>query len=340
MINAERLKLHSNQEEAAGVSDRTIHLEHRVATAEIGMRVDQAAAVVWSDYSRSRLTDWIREGALRVDASRVKPNYRLREGQQLELRARLQDRPDAPDAEAMALDVLYQDDEVIVVDKPAGRVVHPGSGNTEGTLVNGLLHHDPSLATLPRAGLIHRLDKDTSGCLVVARTPLAHRVLVDALKHRRVGRRYLAVIWGEMIAGGSVDAPLGRHPVDRRRQIVRNDGRSARTHYRIHQRLTSATLLSVRLETGRTHQIRVHMQHIGYPLIGDPTYGRRGSPAGLTSRQREVWRRFPRQALHAWQLEFEHPVSGAMVRAEAPIPEDLSRLIDALKPDPGAPVDE
>lgn len=339
MINAERLKRHSIQEKPAIATDRTIQLEHVVGGDEAGRRVDQVAAAVWSEYSRSRLTEWIREGALRVDDSAVKPNFRLREGQRMELRTRLRDRPDTPDAESMPLALVYEDDEVLVIDKPAGRVVHPGSGNTAGTLVNGLLHHDPGLAAIPRAGLVHRLDKDTSGCLVVARTPLAHRTLVEALKQRRIKRRYLAAVWGEMIAGGSVDAPLGRHPVDRRRQVVRNDGRTARSHYRIHQRLTGATLLSVRLETGRTHQIRVHLQHIGYPLIGDPAYGRRGSPAGLTTRQREAWRSFPRQALHAWQLEFEHPVSGDTIRAEAPLPDDLAGLIETLAPESGPQAD-
>lgn len=321
------------------MTDRTIHLEHQVAGAEAGRRVDQVAAAIWTEYSRSRLTEWIREGTLRVDESAVKPNFRLREGQQLELRAQLHDRPDTPGAEAMPLALVYQDDEVLVIDKPAGLVVHPGSGNSAGTLVNGLLHHDPGLAAIPRAGLVHRLDKDTSGCLVVARTPLAHRKLVEALKRRQVKRRYLAVVWGEMIAGGSVDAPLGRHPVDRRRQVVRNDGRPARTHYRIHQRLTGATMLSVHLETGRTHQIRVHMQHAGYPLIGDPAYGRRGSPAGLTPVQRDAWRSFPRQALHAWQLEFEHPVTGETVHAQAPVPADLTRLIETLMRETDSPDD-
>ncbi len=339
MINAERLKLHSIQENPLAVTDRDIRLDHVVSEADSGRRLDQVAASAWPEFSRSRLTEWIRAGALKVDESTAKPKLRLREGQQLVLRARLEDRPDSPEAEPMKLSVVYQDDDVLVIDKPAGLVVHPGSGNTVGTLVNGLLHHDPDLAALPRAGLVHRLDKDTSGCLVVARTPIAHRRLVEALKQRAVKRRYLAAVWGEMIAGGSVDAPLGRHPVDRRRQVVRADGRPARTHYRIQQRLAGATLLSVNLETGRTHQIRVHMQQIHYPLIGDPMYGRRGSPAGLTEAQREAWRKFPRQALHAWQLEFEHPVSGAPVRAEAPIPEDLSRLISILAPDPVAAED-
>lgn len=314
------------------MNDREIQADHRVAADDRGRRVDQVAADAWPEFSRSRLSEWIRAGSLRVDGAQVKPNFRVEEGQRLALEARLEDRPDSPEAEPMSLSLLYRDEHVLVVDKPAGLVVHPGSGNSEGTLVNGLLHHDAGLATLPRAGLVHRLDKDTSGCLVVARTPAAHRGLVEALKRREIKRRYLAAVWGEMIAGGHVDAPLGRHPVDRRRQVVRQDGRPARTHYRVHQRLAGATLLSVTLETGRTHQIRVHMQHIGYPLIGDPVYGRRGSPAGLSTAQREAWRAFPRQALHAWQLEFDHPVTGERVSAEAPIPGDLAELISMLQP--------
>lgn len=315
------------------MNDREIHAQHVVAAEDRGRRVDQVAAAAWPEFSRSRLSEWIRAGSLCVDGARVKPNFRVDEGQRLALDALLEDRPDSPAAESMALKLLYRDEHVLVVDKPAGLVVHPGSGNREGTLVNGLLHHDAGLAALPRAGLVHRLDKDTSGCLVVARTPAAHRGLVEALKRREIKRRYLAVVWGEMIAGGHVDAPLGRHPVDRRRQVVRKDGRPARTHYRVHQRLAGATLLSVTLETGRTHQIRVHMQHIGYPLIGDPVYGRRGSPAGLSMLQREAWRAFPRQALHAWQLEFEHPVTGERISSEAPVPGDLSALISMLQPE-------
>lgn len=295
-------------------------------------RVDQAAASVWPDYSRSRLAGWIRAGDLRVDGRIVKPNYRLVAGQVMDLDAVLERHDSNPEPQAMRLAILFEDADLLIIDKPAGLVVHPGSGNTEGTLVNGLLHFDPELAALPRAGLVHRLDKDTSGCLVVARTARAHTYLVQALKRRDIQRHYQALVWGRVIAGGHVDAPLGRHPVDRRRQVVRDDGRRAVTHYRVNRHLAGATLLDLKLETGRTHQIRVHMQHAGFPLVGDPMYGRRGSPSGLTEVQRAAWRAFPRQALHAARLVLEHPVSGTEVDVVSPLPDDMAGLIEILEP--------
>jgi 23S rRNA pseudouridine1911/1915/1917 synthase len=308
-----------------------IERQHTATDADAGSRVDQVAAAAWPDFSRSRLTAWIRDGRLRVGGRVVKPNHRLRVGDRLALDATLEMHATNPRAEAMTLSILFEDEQLLIVDKPAGMVVHPGSGNRDGTLVNGLLHHDPDLAALPRAGLIHRLDKDTSGCLVVARTPAAHTALVRALKRREIERHYLALVWGRLIAGGHVDAPLGRHPVDRRRQVVRPDGRRAVTHYRVARRLAGATLLDVRLETGRTHQIRVHMQHAGFPLVGDPMYGRRGCPAGLTEAQRAAWTGFPRQALHACSLRLAHPATGAPVAAQSPTPADLAALLEALK---------
>jgi 23S rRNA pseudouridine1911/1915/1917 synthase len=308
------------------------HVErcHTATEAEAGSRVDQVAASVWPDFSRSRLTRWIRDGQLRLEGRAVKPNQRLQPGDRLELDAIVDVHSTNPEAESMPLSVLFEDEHVLVVDKPAGLVVHPGSGNMDGTLVNGLLHHDPGLDALPRAGLIHRLDKDTSGCLVVARTVAAHTTMVQTLKRREIERRYLALVWGEMITGGHVDEPLGRHPVDRRRQVVRADGRRAVTHFRIERRLAAGTLLDVRLETGRTHQIRVHMQHLGFPLVGDPVYGRRGCPAGLTAAQREAWTGFGRQALHAASLRFAHPLTAEPVSVLAPVPADLAGLIETL----------
>lgn len=315
----------------AGVSEiRAVRHSWAVDPDHADQRIDQAAASVWPDYSRSRLSGWIRAGALRVDGRTVKPNYRVSIGQVLELEAEMERHDSNPEPQAMRLEMLLEDPDFLIVNKPAGLVVHPGSGNSEGTLVNGLLHFDPALASLPRAGLVHRLDKDTSGCLVVARTARAHNYLVQALKRREIHRHYQALVWGHVIAGGHVDAPLGRHPVDRRRQIVRDDGRHAVTHYRLARHLPGATLLDLKLETGRTHQIRVHMQHAGFPLAGDPVYGRRGSPAGLTDTQRDAWRRFPRQALHAIRLQLAHPVSGAVVDVAAPMPEDMAALVRIL----------
>lgn len=315
--------------------DQPVRHTWTVDSAHTDQRLDQAAAAIWPDFSRSRLAAWIRSGDLRVDGRCVKPNFRIAVGQMLQLDAVLERHDSNPEPEAMRLEILFEDPDVLVIDKPAGLVVHPGSGNTEGTLVNGLLHYDPALEALPRAGLVHRLDKDTSGCLVVARTARAHTYLVQALKRREIQRHYQALVWGRVIAGGHVDAPLGRHPVDRRRQVVREDGRRAVTHYRVNRHLAGATLLDLKLETGRTHQIRVHMQHAGFPLVGDPMYGRRGSPSGLTDAQRSAWRAFPRQALHAVRLELDHPVSGDRIDVVSALPDDMAALIEVLRPPDG-----
>lgn len=300
---------------------------------ESELRLDQLCARRWPEFSRSRLTAWIREGAVTVDGRPAKPNLRVRPGQRICVDAALERHATNPEPQSIEIPLLFQDEHVLVVDKPAGLVVHPGSGNRDRTLVNGLLALDPGLEALPRAGLVHRLDKDTSGCLVVARTTAAHAALVAALKRREIHRHYLALVWGQVIAGGRIDQPLGRHPVDRRRQVVRPDGRRAVTHYRVARRLAGATLLDVELDTGRTHQIRVHMQHAGYPLVGDPVYGRRGAPGGLDPDQRAAWQGFPRQALHAVRLEFPHPVNGSTIRVESPLPADLRDLIELLDHD-------
>ncbi|RFF27237.1 MULTISPECIES: 23S rRNA pseudouridine(1911/1915/1917) synthase RluD [unclassified Wenzhouxiangella] len=306
-----------------------VNKEERIDSIHAGQRLDAVLAQLWPEFSRSRITGWIRDGRLRVDGETVKPKLKLAGGERVALSAELEPHSELQ-PQAIELDVLVDDPAFLVVNKPPGLVVHPGSGNPDGTLVNALLHFDPGLAPLPRAGLVHRLDKDTSGCLLIARTTASHKHLVAALKQREIKRRYQALVWGEIIAGGRIDEPLGRHPVDRRRQVVRHDGRRAVTHYRVAQRLKGATLLDVELETGRTHQIRVHMAHIRYPIIGDPVYGRRGAPAGLSEAQRKAWQHFPRQALHAWQLRFAHPETGEPVEACAPVPDDMQRLIDIL----------
>ncbi len=311
----------------------SIKREVEISAEHAGRRLDQVLADCWSEFSRTRLSAWIRDGQVQVDGRQVKPRHTVSAGEVVSLRAELEAHPNNPRPEAIELDVLHQDECILIVNKPPGLVVHPGSGNPDGTLVNALLHHDPGLAPLPRAGLIHRLDKDTSGCLVIARTMKSHRFLVAAMKKRRIERHYLALVWGELIAGGTVDQPLGRHPVDRRRQVVRPDGRAAVTHYRIARRLIGATLLDVKLETGRTHQIRVHMAHIRHPIIGDPVYGQRGAPGGLTEAQRGMWREFPRQALHAARICVPHPDDGDMVEASAPMPLDFQALVEALESD-------
>lgn len=306
-----------------------VEKQERIDPAHAGQRLDAVLAELWPDFSRSRITAWIREGKLRVDGGTVKPKLRVAGGERVELVAELEAHAEL-EPQAIEIEVLIDDPAFLVVNKPAGLVVHPGSGNPDGTLVNALLHFDPGLAPLPRAGLVHRLDKDTSGCLLIARTTASHRALVAAMKRREIKRSYQALVWGELIAGGTIDEPLGRHPVDRRRQVVRPDGRRAVTHYRVAKRLEGATLLDVELETGRTHQIRVHMAHVRHPIVGDPVYGRRGAPAGLSEAQRQAWQQFPRQALHACRLRFEHPGTGEAVEAAAPVPEDMRALIDLL----------
>lgn len=302
-----------------------------VADADAGRRLDQVAVDLFPGHSRSRLGAWIRDGALRVDGLPAKPGLRLVGGETLRLDAALG--PVGDDrAEDIALSVLYQDAACLVLDKPAGLTVHPGAGQPAGTLVNALLHLDPALAALPRAGLVHRLDKDTSGALLVARTPTAHTALVAALQRREVHRDYLALVTGVVIAGDSIDAPIGRHPRDRLRKAVREDGRPARTHYRVRERLRHHSLLELALETGRTHQIRVHLAHIGLPIVGDPLYG--GGlklPRGASEALRDALRGFRRQALHAWRLRFTSPASGDEVQVEAPPPADFQALLARLR---------
>ncbi len=295
-----------------------------------GRRVDQVAVELFPEYSRARLQTWLKSGNLLIDGKKVKPSSKLQGGETFALTA-VAEPIDEVAAEAIDLDVIYVDDEVIVINKPAGLVTHPGAGNWSGTLQNALLHYDPQLAGIPRAGIVHRLDKETSGIMMVARSLQAHKKLVDALQARTVSREYQALAVGEMVAGGSVDQPIGRHPKDRKRMAVVESGKEAVTHYRVNQRFQGFTLLDVKLETGRTHQIRVHMAFIQYPLVGDPIYGgRRRVPAGLSEQTRTAVQQFPRQALHAKRLSFEHPQTGEEVCFEAPLPDDLTQLLQLL----------
>ncbi len=298
-----------------------------------GLRLDQALARALPQYSRARLQGWMESGAVLVDGRRPRAKDKVLGGEQVEVMARLEaDRRVAPQAQPLA--VVHQDRALLVINKPAGMVVHPGAGNRSHTLQNALLALDPKLAVVPRAGLVHRLDKDTSGLLVVARTPEAHARLVAALAEREVGRAYLAICSGAMTGGGTVDAPIGRHRAQRTRMAVRSDGREAVTHYRIVKRYRAHTLVRVQLETGRTHQIRVHLAHIGYPIVGDPVYaGRRRLPAGCTRALSEALSSFPRQALHAARLALTHPMTGKQLEWEAPVPDDMARLMGALEDD-------
>jgi len=298
-----------------------------------GLRLDQALARALPQYSRSRLQAWIEAGAVRVDGCAARPKDKLSGGERILVDAGL-----APDTavspETMLLRVVHEDPSLLVIDKPAGLVVHPGAGNREHTLQNGLLARDPRLAYVPRAGIVHRLDKDTSGLMVVARTPEAHTVLVTALAARAVTREYLAVCVGIMSGGGTVEQPIGRHRSLRTRMAVRSDGRAATTHFRIEERFRAHTFARISLESGRTHQIRVHLTHIGYPIVGDPVYGgRRRVPAGASPHLLAVLSAFKRQALHAARLEFVHPLSGAPVSFDAPLPPDMQALLRVLRQD-------
>ena len=300
-----------------------------VSTDLVGLRLDQAAAELFPDFSRARLQKWIRGGELTVDGRVCKPTYKLLGGEHLALTAEVEAEGEVR-PEAIPLNVLHADEDIIVIDKPAGLVVHPAAGNPDGTLQNALLHFDPGLAALPRAGIVHRLDKDTSGVMVVARSLRAHTRLVRQLQARTMSRRYRALVLGDLVAGATVDAPIGRHPRDRKRMAVVAAGRPALSHYRVLQRFGTLTWLEVALETGRTHQIRVHMRHVGHPLVGDPVYGRKPPQAGLSLEQYEAMREFPRQALHAAVLKLEHPADGRPCTFRSPLPADIRRLLDVM----------
>ncbi|HEX5339767.1 MAG TPA: 23S rRNA pseudouridine(1911/1915/1917) synthase RluD [Gammaproteobacteria bacterium] len=298
-----------------------------------GQRLDQALAQMFPDYSRSRLTQWIRDGHVTLDRRVPRPRDPVMGGQHV--RIVVVETPLAGiEPEALPLDVVHEDAALIIVNKPVGLVVHPGAGNPAGTLQNALLHRAPELINVPRCGLVHRLDKDTSGLLAVARSIEAHTRLVAALAAREFEREYEALAVGTMTGGGSVDAPIARHGADRKRMSVREDGRMAVTHYRVIKRFRAHTHISVKLETGRTHQIRVHLAHIHHPLLGDPVYGRRlAIPRDADAAFVEALRGFRRQALHARRLGLAHPVSGEFMHWEAPLPDDMQQLLRALELD-------
>ncbi len=303
-----------------------------VTPAELaGSRVDRVMSVLFCGFSRSRITDWIKSGDALVNGMPCKPKERLHGGEQLTLHARLETQTsDQP--ENIALDIVHADEQIIVINKPAGLVVHPAAGNHTGTLLNALLYHFPESHLLPRAGIVHRLDKDTTGLMVVARTEKAHKSLVEQLQSRQMGREYQAVVSGVMTAGGCVDEPIGRHPSNRIKMAVRFDGKPAVTHYRVAERFAANTLLDIKLETGRTHQIRVHMAYLHYPLVGDKTYaGRTKVPKGVSEEVKNALRVFPRQALHARRLELLHPESGDSVFWQVDMPDDMAELLNVLR---------
>lgn len=305
-----------------------------VPLALAGKRFDAVLAELLPEFSRSKLSEWIKSGNARLDGrDDVRGRDPVRGGEVLTLDVVLEAQIDAQ-PEDIPFDVLYEDADVIVLDKPAGLVVHPGAGNHTGTLVNALLFRDPSLKTLPRAGIVHRLDKDTSGVMVVARNLPAHTSLVAQLSARDVHRQYLAIVVGALVSGGTANAPIDRHARDRLKMAVREEGRDAITHYRLRERFRAHTALECRLETGRTHQIRVHMAHIKYPIIGDPLYGGPLKlPKGASEELIAALRGFKRQALHAEVLEFTHPSSNEVISVRAPLPADMQQLLAALRAD-------
>jgi 23S rRNA pseudouridine1911/1915/1917 synthase len=323
----------SNDPTATGADSPATPRQAEVPAGAGGRRFDAVLAELFPEYSRSKLAAWIRSGDVLLDGRQVRPRDPVRGGETVRLQA-VEEVQTHARPEDIALSVLHEDEAVIVVDKPAGLVVHPGAGNPAGTLVNALLHHDPALANLARAGIVHRLDKDTSGVMVVARTLQAHTALVAQLSARQVHRQYLAVVVGALVSGGTADAPIDRHPRDRIRMAVREDGRDAVTHFRVRQRFRAHTALECRLETGRTHQIRVHMAHLKHPIVGDPMYGGPLKlPKGATPELVEALRGFRRQALHAETLEFIHPLTGEPLRCTAPVPADLRTLLRVLAED-------
>lgn len=308
--------------------------ETQIVPLELGhKRFDQVAAQLFPEYSRSRIQQWIKSGQLTADGKPLKAKDKLVGGETLIIDAVLESSEQWV-AEPVELDVVFQDDDIIVLNKPAGLVVHPGAGTPSGTVLNGLLYHFPELAAVPRAGIVHRLDKDTTGLMVVARNLQAQTALAAQLQDRSMGREYWAMCMGVMTGGGVVEEPIDRHPKHRTKMAVAPEGmgREAVTHYRVEQRYRNHTLVRCKLETGRTHQIRVHLSHIGYPLVGDPLYaGRSRLPKGVSPEVMKVLKGFNRQALHAGYLELIHPATSELVSWEADIPDDFDELIETME---------
>jgi len=315
-------------------SIQQIKLQIEVPAEMSDIRLDQALAELGPDYSRGRWQQWIKKGDVLVNGKVWRPRDKVMGGESVVVDTEIE-AEEHWQAEDIPLDIIYEDDSILVLNKPAGLVVHPAAGNRAGTMLNALLHHAPQLAGVPRAGIVHRLDKETSGLLVIAKTITAQKYLVEQLQDRAFDREYLTVVNGVMTAGGTVEADIGRHPVNRKRMaVVHNNGKEAITHYRVKQRFRSHTLATVKLETGRTHQIRVHMAHIQYPVFGDPVYGGRlRLPKNSDEAFISILRGFKRQALHATRLGLTHPESGEWLEWQQAVPEDMQRLIESLEID-------
>lgn len=311
-----------------------IDLHGTISLDLAGLRLDQALAKLFSDYSRSQLQQWIREGYVQVNQMVVKEvRTKVQMDQVITIEAPLLPQENWV-AQNIPLEIVYEDDALLIINKPVGLVVHPGAGNRDQTLINALLHHAPELSAIPRAGIIHRLDKDTSGLLVIARTLAAHHALTQQMKAREIEREYEGIAKGVLISGGTIEAPIGRHPQYRTRMAILDSGRPAITHYRVLERFRAHTHLRIQLDTGRTHQIRVHFLHIQHPLVGDPIYGQHvGIPLKLSTELKTVLGSFKRQALHAATLKLHHPVTQALLEWHAPLPADMVHLLNALRKD-------
>lgn len=298
-----------------------------------GKRLDQALAQMMPEYSRAQIQTWIKSGHATINGKPAKTNTKLKGHEEVTIT--VQDRVvESWEAQEIPLNIVHEDDDVLIINKPVGLVVHPGSGVSSNTLLNALLHHAPALQKLPRAGIIHRIDKNTSGLLAIAKTETAFRSLSLQLKKRTMSREYKAIVYGAMISGGTVDAPIDRNPLERKRMAVVETGRHATTHYRIAEKFRNHTLLSLKLETGRTHQIRVHMHHIRHPIVGDSIYGGRTRLSkGMSEELITALREFKRQALHAFALGFIHPVTGEAVLYKADLPDDMQALVKILRED-------
>jgi 23S rRNA pseudouridine1911/1915/1917 synthase len=311
-----------------------IELTNKVKESQLGQRLDQAIAELFEDFSRSRLKEWLLDGKVQVNGEVVtKPRTKVMGGEEITVQAELEDE-ERWEAQDIPLNIVYEDDDIIVINKPRDLVVHPGAGTPDGTILNGLLFHFPPIAEVPRAGIVHRLDKDTTGLMVVAKTVPAQTRLVRALQKRNITREYEAIAIGSMTAGGKVEKPIGRHSTKRTLMAVNEMGKPAVTHYRVAEHFREHTRIRLRLETGRTHQIRVHMSYIQHPLLGDIAYGGRARiPKGASDELAEMIRGFDRQALHAVMLRFAHPVTGEELEFHAPVPDDMVAMAEALRED-------
>lgn len=311
-----------------------IELTNTVKDSQLGQRLDQAVAELFADFSRSRLKKWLLEGKVQVNGDVItKPRMKVMGGEIITVQAELEDE-ERWEAQDIPLNIVYEDDDIMVINKPRDFVVHPGAGTPDGTVLNALLFHYPAIAEVPRAGIVHRLDKDTTGLMVVAKTVPAQTHLVRALQKRKITREYEAIVIGTMTAGGMIDKPIGRHSTKRTLMAVSPMGKPAVTHYRVAEHFREHTRLRLRLETGRTHQIRVHMSYLQHPLLGDTAYGGRARiPKGATQELTDMIRGFDRQALHAVMLRLEHPVTGEMLEFHAPVPDDMIIMAEALRVD-------